>query len=181
MSNLIEHAKEEFKVLGYIPVDEEQEDDPNKWIQENVLELLEVFSRQGHSGSSAPFCINYFKKLASFEPLSPIKCNDSEWNDTGCSYQNKRLSSVFKEGKDGKPYYIHAIIWRTQNDLTYGGSALDSNSNRIKSRQFIKLPFTPKTFYVDVIEKEVEKDSFEFYIKDEGQLKEVFEYYEKED
>jgi len=32
MSNLIEHAKREFLKLGYLPI-EECEDDPNKWIQ----------------------------------------------------------------------------------------------------------------------------------------------------
>jgi hypothetical protein len=53
MSNLIDHAKREFLALGYEPV-EDAKDDPNKWIQENILELLKVFSEQGHSGSSAP-------------------------------------------------------------------------------------------------------------------------------
>src|SRR3990167_8393513 len=102
MSNLIEHAKEEFKILGYKPLEENPEDDPNKWIQENVLELLEVFSKQGHSGSSAPFCVDYFKRLAAFEPLSPIKCDDSEWVEVGeGTFQNKRLSSVFKNGVKG--------------------------------------------------------------------------------
>ena len=112
MSNLIKHAKREFEILGYIPLEQEQENGPNKWIQENVLELLEVFSKQGHSGSSAPFCVGYFEKLAMFKPLSPIKCDDAEWHEVGGNtYQNIRLSSVFKEGKDGWPYYLDAIIW----------------------------------------------------------------------
>ena len=178
MGNLIEHAKREFKALGYKPV-EECEDDPNKWIQESVLELIEVFAKQGHSGSSAPFCVNFFEKLASFKPLSPIKCTDDEWFKTGCKncYQNKRLTSVFKDGKKGFPYYIDAIVWRNQKGMTYTGSA-QLNGKEISSRQFIRLPFTPKTFYVDVIEKEIKKDDFEFHVKDRHQLKAVEEYYD---
>ena len=180
MSNLIEHAKREFLALGYIPLDQKQENGPNKWIQEGVLELIEVFSKQGHSGSSAPYCVRCFEKLALFKPLTPIKCDDVEWVEVGERvYQNKRLSSVFKEGKEGKPYYLNAIVWRNQKGCTYTGGAFNSKGEMIRSRQFIKLPFTSKTFYVDVIEKEVKKDDFEFYIKDEAQLKAVFEYYKK--
>ena len=72
MSNLIEHAKRELKLAGYIPLDQEQEDGPNKWIQENILELLKVFSEQRHSGASASYAINLFKELASFGILTPI-------------------------------------------------------------------------------------------------------------
>ena len=78
MSNYVEHAKREFLSLGYKPIDK-CEDDPDKWIQENVLELLEVFDKQGHSGHSAPFAIKYFSKLANFKPLGPIQCTEEEW------------------------------------------------------------------------------------------------------
>ena len=185
MSNLIEHAKREFLKLGYLPI-EECEDDPNKWIQENVLELLDVFSKQGHSGSSAPYTINMFKKLASFEPIAPILCTDDEWfnyMDTNIdeAYQNNRCSAVFKENKDGKPYYLDAITWRNQHDCTYSGSAYNSKKEKIFSRQFIKLPFHPKTFYIDVIEYEVAPDDWDFYIKDDSDLKEVWKYYEHQE
>jgi len=179
MSNLINHAKAEFLALGYT----------NKWIQESVLELIEVFSKQGHSGSSASFCIECFRKLALYKPLSPTKCNDSEWTDVGRgTFQNKRLSSVFKDGKEGNPYYIEAIVFRRQNGICFiGGDVKLSNGKSLGSSQFIHLPFTPKTFYIDVIETEwadreetVEKVGGGWWtsrIKDESQLKEVFEYY----
>lgn len=178
MASYIEYAKAEFKRLGYIPVDKKQEEGPNKWIQENVLALLEVFSKQGHSGSSAPFCVEYFRKLASFEPLSPITGEEDEWFE--CSkgvFQNRRLFSVFKEGKDGHPHYLNAIVWRNQKGYTYTGTAIDKTGRTVKSHQYIRFPFTPKTFYVDVIEKKTGKGGFEFYIKDMNQLKAVTEYY----
>ncbi len=55
--NILAHAKRELKAIGYIPVEKMKEEDPNKWIQENVLDLLTLFSTRGHSGSSSPFCI----------------------------------------------------------------------------------------------------------------------------
>ena len=78
-SNSIAHAKRELVAIGYDLNDKEE--GPNKWIMENLFELLAVFSTQGHSGSSAPHCISMFKKLASFEPLSPLTGEDDEWND----------------------------------------------------------------------------------------------------
>ena len=181
MSNLIEHAKREFLKLGYKPI-EECENDPDKWIQENVLELLGVFSKQGHSGSSAPYVINMFKKLANFDPIAPIMCTDDEWNNVGDdTFQNNRCSAVFKKGKDGKPYYIDAIIWRNQNGSGYTGSSFNSKKERILSRQYIKIPFQPKSFYIDRIDYEIAPDDWESYIKDESQLKEVWEYYEHQE
>lgn len=190
-SGMKSHAEREFLAAGYIPLSEQQEEDPNKWIQQNVLDLLSVFSTQGHSGSSAPYCINMFKTLASYKPLIPIQGTDDEWGETidDETYQNNRLSSVFKKGNDGHPYYIDAIVWREKNGSCFTGSVTDSNGEDITSRQKIKLPFMPKTFYVDVVSTEwadeegsVEKEGGGWWtsiIKDESQLDEVFEYYVK--
>lgn len=187
--NLIEHAKREFLAAGYDPV-EECEDGPNKWIQENVIELLEVFSKQGHSGHSAPYAINTFKKLADYKPLGPIMCTDEEWGEPydDDHYQNKRLSSVFKDGKEGIPYYLNAIVWQGEDSWnTFTGTV-----EGVSSLQYIKLPFTPKTFYVDVTRElynpqkhSINSDNvvscgtgdYVYAIKDRSQLKEVFEYY----
>jgi len=180
----IEHAKREFLKLGYKPIDE-CEDDPDKWVQENVLELLEVFANQGHSGSSAPYVINLFKKLANQEPVAPIMCTEDEWNDVSggspndMTYQNNRCYSVFKKGVDGKPYYLDAIVWKDQNSSCFTGRVNNYKNEEVRSRQYIKLPFEPKTFYVDVISTEISKGDWEHYIKDESQLKEVWKYYEK--
>lgn len=186
-SNYYRHAIQEFKALGYIPPNEEQEDGPNKWIQENVLELLEVLSKQGHSGTSIHFLVNYFSKLALFEPLSPIMCTDDEWTklDYMCEspFQNKRLSSVFKDGVNGKPYYLNAIVWREENGSCFTGLVED-----IHSGQYIKIPFTPKTFYIDVLSWEVDNETnepkegtgwWEHKIKNPEQLEEVWKYYDK--
>ena len=138
--SLIEHAKREFKALGYIPLDEEQPEDPNKWIQQNVLELLEVFAEQGHSGTSAPFCIEYFYKLAYFKPLTPLQGTDDEWNEIGDGvFQNNRCGRVFK-GADGKAYDIEGIVFKDSDGCHYTSR---------DSRVYITFPYTPTTEYVD--------------------------------
>ncbi len=150
MSNLVEHAKREFLAIGYKPV-EECEDDPSKWIQENIIELLELFSRQGHSGSSAPYCIEMFSRLAKYEPLAPLSGEQSEWMDVsdeggrdgGMLYQNKRCSHVFMDTNGA--YDIDGLIFRHANGACY------SNGD---SRVAVTFPYTPKTEYIDVPDPE---------------------------
>jgi hypothetical protein len=142
-----EHAKREFKLMGYIPLEEEQEDGPNKWMQENILELLRVFYGQGHSGFSAPYCIDLFAKLALFKPILPLEGTDDEWEpcagfDGNPSWQNIRYPQVFRD-LDGRAYDSKGRVFREPDGCCY------TNSN---SRIYIDFPYTPKTEYVDVSE-----------------------------
>lgn len=138
-SNLIKHAERELTAAGYDLNDKEE--GPNKWIMENLLELLDVFSKQGHSGSSAPYCINAFAKLARFEPLSPLYGSDDEWVEVGEGvWQNNRCCRVFKD-KDGRAYDIDGRVFRELNGACY------SSKN---SRVYVTFPYTPTTVYVNV-------------------------------
>jgi hypothetical protein len=133
-------AKQELKALGYIPLEESQEDGPNKWIQENLMELLSVFKEQGHSGTSALYCVELFKKLALFEPLSPLQGTDDEWVDIGEIYQNIRCSRVFKDKESGDAYDIKGKIFR---DAT--GHYINKNS-----KVYVTFPYTPKSEIIDL-------------------------------
>lgn len=142
MSNLIEYAKREFLALGYKSIDE-AEDGPDKWIQQNVLELLRVFSEQGHSGSSAPYCIGVFEKLAMYEPLGPLTGEDNEWHEASAGvFQNKRCFHVFKQADrfDGQAYDLNGRIFR-KNDSSY------TNEDSMVP---VTFPYTPMVEYVDV-------------------------------
>ena len=172
--SLIKYAERELRLAGFFDKDSDYEGALGK----AVMELIEVFSKQGHSGFSANRVVSLFEKVARYKNLLPLTGEDSEWNDIsdldGGTLQNNRVSSVFKEKETGRAYYIDAIVWRTQNGGYFTGSADD-----VSSRQYIKsFPFTPKTFYVDVIEEEVKKNDWVFHIKDNEQLMPVFEYYE---
>jgi len=136
-SNYFSHARRELKAQGYDP---QEKDGPNRWIQDNLNELLVVFSLQGHSGSSAPYCANVFKALALFEPIGPLTGVDEEWNEVGDGvFQNNRCSHVFKE--NGEAYDIEGRIFREPNGGCYTNG---------KSRVAVVFPYTPKREYVDV-------------------------------
>jgi len=198
MSNTVKKAELEFEVLNNTV-----KDAAIAPFEKEILALVDKFGESGQSGGSAPYTAGAIsaavKKLCMQEPICDITGIDSEWGDVSEygdgreTYQNKRLSSIFKEGKDGTPYYLDAIIFRGQNDSCFSSSGVKlKDGTELASRQFIKLPFKPKTFYVDVIETEWHKNKetgeltvkagggwWTSVIKDETQLEEVFEYYQK--
>ncbi len=133
------HAERELKLIGYKC--DGSDEPPNSWIVENVFELIEVFSRQGHSGSSAPYLIDLFKRLASYETLSPLAGTDDEWMQvTDNLWQNKRCSRFFK-GDDGLAYDSEAIVFRKPDGACYIS---------FESRRFVEFPCTPNREYRDV-------------------------------
>lgn len=187
---LIEHAKLELELSGLF---NEEGDFYEGATGKAVMELIEVFAKQGHSGMSAPIVADLFKRLANYEPLQPITGKDEEWSDVrdlgdGVPwYQNKRCSALFKDGEDGKPYYIDAIVKRDQKGICWSGMAWLSEedyksgdrSKMVGKRGYIKsFPFTPKTFYIDVKDVEVAKDDWESFIVDPSQLDDARQYYD---
>ena len=174
-----------------------------------VKALVKKFADSGQSGGSAPFTtsviLNVIEKLLKQEPLGGVENTEDEWNSLSHfgdkeGYQNNRLSSVFKEGKDGRPYYLNAIVFRspgknytfTSGSVDLPGLAGDKIGGKIGSSQYIKsFPFEPKTFVIDVDEKEyrklkdgtlVEEEGggwWESWVKDPKQLDEVWEYYDR--
>jgi len=190
MNNYVKHAIKEFQAEGWLDEEGNFKDEMQSDICNHVLELLKVFGREGHSGTSAPYAVNLFSKLALFKNIAPLNGTDDEWGDTfsrdGCK-QNTRISAVFKE--DDQAYYIDAIIFKGKHGGFSSGS-VESSMGTISSAQNIKeFPFTPKTFYIDVIETEwADKEGtikqkgggwWSSVVKDESQLKEVFEYYDR--
>ena len=68
-SGFIKFALREFK-LGGLNVEDPQEYEDH--VAVHVLQLLELFSREGHSGFSASLAIHWFKNLASYKPITPL-------------------------------------------------------------------------------------------------------------
>lgn len=174
--NLKEHAIFELNRVGLF----DNDSDYNGEIGQSVMELIETFSNQGHSGASANIVINIFNELARYKPLGGITGVPDEWLDVSNNiFQNKRLGSVFKQNNihGGIPYYLDAISWRAEeNGSTWSGTAITPDGKNITSRQLIKsFPFIPKTFIIDVND-----DGNNFIITDNGmkQLEEVFKYYD---
>lgn len=165
-----ERGIRELKLAGLF----DEDSDYGGMIGEAVKELLEVFGKQGHSGFSAQRVASIFHELVKGHTLILIKKDDENWfeHDGGYS-QNTRCSALFKDKKGS--YYLDAIVWQGQRPHDTFTGEVDG----IRSRQYVKFPFRPKTFYIDVIGKEVKKGEWEYHIKDKKQLEKVFDYYEK--
>lgn len=184
-SNTAKFAERELSILV-----KTVEDPTIKPFIPEIIALCDKFGKSGQSGGSAPFTARALshavKKLCLQEPICEITGIDEEWNDVSemsdgkIVFQNKRCSALFKDGKDSMPHYLDAIVFKAQNGHAYCGSAWMGDGSKLYSQQYIKkFPFKPKTFYIDVLEKEVAKDDWEFYIKNEKQLKAVWKYYDR--
>ena len=116
MSNLVDYAKDELKRIGMIDSGEPY----NDWATKAILDLIELFASQDHSGFSAPYVVNAFSRLAMFKPLSPLTGEDDEWDDVGDGLlQNKRYSAVFKR-KDGTAYNSDGKVFTDDGEFWYG-------------------------------------------------------------
>jgi hypothetical protein len=135
MSNLINHAKEEFRAAGWVDENGKYNDDMQEAICDHLIQLLQVFSDEGHSGSTAPYTINLFSRLAKFEPIAPLTGEDWEWSDTGHNYQNRRASHVFKD-YDGNCYDINGkVFWE------WSGTKQDPHKSYYTNRES-RVPVT---------------------------------------
>lgn len=103
-SNLCKHAIRELELAGY----SKEEDGPNKWMREQVIEAVALFSSHGNSGFSAPFEINLVKKLCSFDIISPLRFYEKGYKGHKDDVLNRpierdyRLSRPTKIKKIGK-------------------------------------------------------------------------------
>ena len=159
MSETVKHLDREWDVMGWpketlysngrIAVGKEDEEefgedavdnDTQAHVYQDLKQLLDTFSSQDHSGFSASYTISLFKKLASFQSISPLTGNESEWTDLGEGRkQNNRCHHVFMSA-DGSAYDIDGKIFRDQDGITY-----TSKDSRVP----VEFPYTPKSEIVD--------------------------------
>ena len=148
MGNLVDYAKEELKRIGMIDSGEPY----NDIVTKAILDLIELFASQGHSGFTAPYTVNVFKRPAMFKPLTPLTGEDNEWNEIEPGlYQNKRYSAVFKE-KDGKAYNVEGKIF-TDND---GEVWYTSKDSHIEINFPYIVPNEPEKVYLNKTKSEEE-------------------------
>lgn len=136
MGNLQDFARKELELAGFFDKDSMYAG----MLGEAVMKLIDVFSDEGHSGTSASITVNAFERVARFEPLTPLTGEDDEWNEvTEGMLQNKRCSHVFK--KDGRAYDSEGRVFRQAS-----GSCFLSRDSFVD----ITFPYVPKREYVDV-------------------------------
>ena len=196
MTNTYRYAQQELEILSKSSTDPDDRPIIEPFAKE-ILQLCEAFGKSGQSGGSAPYTASAIsqavKKLMLREPICPITGIEEEWTnvrDTSeeneMMYQNKRCSALFKS-KSGKSWFVDAIVLKAANGNCYNSSFWFSRedyltgdkSKKIGFAHYVKsFPFTPKTFYIDVIEEEVAKDAWDMYLKEPKQLEKVFKYYD---
>lgn len=192
MNNTKAHAQLELRVLYENNKGKEDELVIEEFFPE-ILAICEKFGNSGQSGGSAPYVakqlVSVIEKLCLQKPISPISGIPEEWvkiSDVGV-YQNKRCGALFMDN-DGNVKYLDAVVKKTQSNTCWSGRFWLSKEDYLTGNrelmigcsQLIKgFPFTPKTFYVDVIEEEVAPDDWEMFLRDPKQLEEVYEYYKK--
>jgi len=141
MSNLKTHAIDELTRIGMYGSDDEM----NNEMCNHILKMIDVFVEERHSGFSAEYAIKILQKLLRWEPLSPLTGGDDEWCEVSDElFQNKRLSHVFKNGKDGQAYDIEGKVFVEPDGVSYTSR---------DSLVYIEFPYVPNTEYVNV-EKE---------------------------
>ena len=149
MSNLVDYAKEELKRIGMIDSGEPY----NDAVAKAILDLIELFASQGHSGFTAPYTVNVFKRLAMFKPLSPLTGEDDEWIEVGTGvFQNKRYSSVFKN-KDGIAYDIDGKVFTDDGEVWYG-----CKDSRVNVTFPYVVPDKPEKVYLNKTESGEDKE-----------------------
>lgn len=110
-SALVNHAKNELQLAGMYDEDDKLGDiSYNKMVADAVVELMQKFSEQDHSGFSAGMVRELFNKLSQFQTLTDITNNPDEWLNVAeymnnePMWQNKRNPAIFsKDG--GKTWY----------------------------------------------------------------------------
>jgi hypothetical protein len=161
MSNLHKHAMLEFKAAGWLDENDVFKDEMQEDICNHILKLLDVFTDEGHSGTTAPYTVDLFSKLAMYKPLVPLTGEDWEWTDVKDHgdglpfYQNKRSGNVFKD-KDGAYDIDGKVFWEwSERPLSEDEEGYPGMSDPYKvyytcreSRVPVTFPYTPKTEYV---------------------------------
>lgn len=93
------YARNELQRAGLF----DKDSDYGGALAEAVMKMTKVFADEDHSGGSARLAIALFKRVASFNPITPLTGHDDEWFEVGEQngkplYQNCRCSHIFKEG-----------------------------------------------------------------------------------
>ena len=155
-------------------------------VNHEILDLIELFSEQGHSGTSAPYVINRIKRLASWKPLSPLTGEDDEWmnlHDLGdkVTEQNRRYSGLFRDNKDNSTAHdINAVVFSDNGGVTWFGAGW--LEKKLNVRDQIVFPYTPPTkpkeVYVRWLDENMEEA--ELVESEEERAKQREEFYQKE-
>lgn len=118
--NSVEWAKKELDRLV------KDNDEMQIAMNNNILQIVEVFAGQGHSGFSAAYALNIIKRLLDWKPITPLTGEDDEWGEVPewdkerNLQQNKRCTAVFRENFDNSTaYYLYGKVFSDDGGKTW--------------------------------------------------------------
>ena len=152
--SLVEFAENELNLLLKTCTDDEALN-MQKVINNDILDIIKLFSSQGHSGFSAQYSLNILKRLMDYKPLSPITDSADEWTelnyDNDLAYQCKRCPSLFKDSEN-RVYNTEGRLFSDDNGHTW--------YNCKDSRIYVELPYTvPTTPEYVIIDNKLERNA----------------------
>lgn len=103
-SNIARHAWDELNRAGAFTA---EGDFYGGMTGRAVMDLVDVFVEQGHSGASASIVIDLLRRVLAFEPLGPLTDDPDEWMEVDDGlWQSRRQPRAFsKDG--GKTYRLN--------------------------------------------------------------------------
>lgn len=135
MNNLVKWAEEELARLV-----KDDNDGTQKEINKDILQIVETFSEQGHSGLSAAYTLGIIKRLLDWKPVTALTGEEDEWCpveswDNGeNSQQNKRCPAVFRKNFDNTTaFYLYGKVFSDDEGKTWFTSR--------ESRVPVKFPY----------------------------------------
>lgn len=179
-TNYVRHANAEYKIAWPNMDSNKEDEDMQRYMCNQVNDLLYLLSSQGDSGGSIGYKLNLFNKLAKFQIISPLTFKDDEFSDKLSLpgedlKQNIRNSAVFKKNSkytfndsficSGK-YYVgekNEIIKRDGGNWSGGVFVIPEDPETTiyyLNNDWIKdtTKFTGKPFYINVYEIEYPND-----------------------
>lgn len=188
---IVDFAKEQFDLL--------EKNSPDIIIlkyKKEILDICKKMADEGHSGASADMyrrvLVDALDRFLQIKPINPIYNTEDEWVDIngGKLFQNKFCRSLFKDNegnvynnelliKHVKYQMIHGKKIPCKKGCWHGGVYLTredalNDTNRVVA-YIKKFPYSvpTKPVYLDVIEEEIDKDSWIMWMNNPKQLEEL--------
>lgn len=144
--SLTDFAYNELRHAGLF----DEDSDYGGMIGDAVMELVQAFADQGHSGGSASIVLHCLSKLLAYEPLGPLTGEESEWIDISQEmgyplWQNRRCSRVFRDADSA--YDSGGKVFIDPDGYSYTSR---------ESRVYVDFPYTPTQEYVKVVPEDVD-------------------------